>query len=510
MRLSREELESMSSNINRENTDIYQLVVPVLLPSIFTKNYKRKLLEKEFLQENLNNDDILELLYLNVVQNTYLEAFEYHRKQLGKSNKFTINFTEMREEWNSNSKFEYLEFDLIKYQLIFNKFDLTEKEISTSMYIVLTLAYEKNEKQKNSIDFTNFLISSLSTLETTAIKNPIIQNSFITIDNTVIEFIHGSQIEIDKELKSDYAPRYEYLFDLFDIKDEKIRSIYHNKVNYPLGMNVYLNYYSVLSENTYRKFSRFLENPDDVRCNCSKPQGKHEDECHAKNKLYLPILNKLNTSKLINIYVEDVDAIIEKLICKNFMKSGTLYLTGERNYGVIVESGSYLTAEQQLSSYAPAIFFSLNHKILNISIQEQLKGIESNKYKNLIKYHLRIEKYVFYEITAESHLQNLYERMQIQHRNQKSFDLINNEIEIHQNRHLNNIFEQLTNVGIYIAIASLMVAIPSYLATYSGIEGVELTQFELLLADPLIFLIATITILVLAMISLEIILKKRR
>lgn len=205
--------------------------------------------------------------------------------------------------------------------------------------------------------------------------------------------------------------------------------------------------------------------------------------------------------------------VIHKTFFLKWKDAGTLYTVARNSFGAITNERSPITSDTIFNIDYMAVFFALNQRVMNIELQESIKGvklkkqkIKTNSYQMINEYYKNLEKFVFYEISADEHLNALFVMLQKRFINQELTTTIMSEMEIHQSRRLNDIFEKLTIYGIYLAVIGIIISIGSYCvafiadskslpSNYQGIINISANPWGLIILG-VVFLFGTFIYLI--------------
>ncbi|MFV0288699.1 MAG: hypothetical protein ACK5HR_04530 [Mycoplasmatales bacterium] len=473
-------------NIKDSENSIYQLVVPITMSNELKINYEEILKKNNFKKENLAND-VNDLLYLNVVEETYKQGFDTYINKCEETEFLIISNIKGKREC-------YLELNILEIKFIFDNNSL---EYSDKKKFFITILLEDTKKQQDIPK--EQIITILSEFHNPEINT---YGSMIKSKNKETYFLHGNFsynsianrfynllnfFEEEKFLK------YKNLNNNSDRKDKLIKL--SNNINFPFGKNIFILYYE----------------KNEIYFNRVKKAIKEEwNNFEEKSTSLTLISNIYETKHYYNIELKNYKKIIEKCFYKKWINNDTIYVTTPNTFGVILkdnfQKAHILDPSIIFTKYALAIFFSLNQRILILDLQESIKGVKESTYENLNKYYKYTEKYVFYEVSPEIQLQQLYEMLQEHLKNNKLMAIINSEIEISQNRRLNNEFKKLTSYSLYISILALILAIPSYSATFYSIAndyGNIYVKISKVLSNPIVVIGIVVIVISISIIYLN-------
>lgn len=491
----------------------FQLIIPVEIDNLFLRDnnvdIEKCLAANGFVLEQNLGKEINELLYFNVVKDTYNEMFNQYRLDNGKYNFFLEK--KLIDKSIKKRRNTFLKMNVLEFNVVVPCNDLSKTNLSQGKTIlVFSMLLNASQEQTIEIDGSDIniaveeivgMLSSYTNWYT--LNNNSIEESWVTSRSffhnadkgEFINFIHGGlngglsipyrdkfilnflNIKTFKDIESKFKDR-KYRKSL---EDEKYETYFQNAINFINAKNIFVNYH-ICNDELYRNVYRGVNAKTDFK--------QHDIDllfkiCHGKN--YKQI--HLNDSE----YLE----LVEKYFFRQWQETGCIYTCGTNSFGMIANCECNISGEIMFSKYSLALFFSLYQRLLNISFQEYTKGAKCNEERFVERYYDHLESVVFYEISSEYQVQKLYDMLQTNFRNNEITAQITAEMELHQNRRLNSLFKKLTELGIYIAVISFVIAIPSYFATYLGVNDPQFSKFDHFLAGPIIafgFIIISIVI----------------
>lgn len=475
-------------------TNYYQLTLPVLVSDKLEVNYKQVLTSKQFIIKDcdqLTSD----LLYFNVITDTFEHGFEHY--QLADDN---FRFHLYKKDSISNESKLFLNMKLQDFSIIIGNNEDTLCEYTT-VYFCLLLACDS--PQYNPFDDTvisSELITSCLSEYTHNYQGHKNSSSCLYNPSTNARhfLFHGNS-----NSSSILPTRFHNVYNFFDIKkyDRNLKTVsdqsehvekYGKLLNFVNGKNMFIVFY-IQDTAKYDSLMAAILN-----------ENKSNADCSLLNNIYE---TKANGAK----YISDVNELIESSFFTKWINNGSIFVSTTNSFGVFVNESSFVDPSLIFTKYSLAVFFALNQRVLNIELQEMIKGYKSNLYYVVDSYYRKLEKYAFYEISSDRQLQSLFVLIQTNFNNFKMHQLILNELELHQGRRLNTLFEKLTKYGLFIALISLVVAISSYFATFLGETDSMSQAYKLLariLADPFVLIVLVVIALWLIMKFISTVIKK--
>lgn len=446
--------------------DVYMITTPIVLKDFY--DFQKLYLNtdsknlKEILLENFYEVDLIDKssdnLYLDVVKETFYKDYEcfsfFNKEDINKYKKFILN----QKTINSS-----ISFDLIDANIFIKKEDNSKR---INMYLNLVV---KNSSEKNKQEVIRRLSERIS------LDDKKVTGSFFDIDGLKTFYIIGSE-------RHQITNVINYLF------RTEIKEDISYFIEFPFGKRSFLT--SLIKDKQFFDLNSAIID--------AKNKGTLEDKIYNNefiletNYNYADIINNAYESK--NYY--------ETYLNKNEIDKKFNYYSKWKNQGSIFnvspmsfinilneehEINIYKHLSNIFSKYIIGIFFAINERVLLLDLQENIKGVKENSPSTITSYYAQIEKKFFYEISAEEQIQELFTLLQKNFKNEELLKTIYEEIEIHENKRLNELFKRLTNYGIVIAVIALIIALYSYFATYLGTIDRYFYKFiSTLLSDPFI------------------------
>lgn len=499
-------------NVDKSN-GYFQLIIPVEIDNVFLRenevDIEKCLFEKGFILEENLGKEISDLLFFNVVKDTYNDMFNQYRLT-GKQFDF---FLEKKLVGNVENKVRktFLKMNVLELNVVVPCNNLIDKKmIEGKTIMTFSLLLNASKKQcveinGKTIDILNEDIVGMLSLYIDWQKekfcnqgqNWVTNRSFLreTTTGEFIDFVHGG---LNGGLSIPYRDK--FILNFLNIKsfkeietklnkgknsksleDKKYETYVQNAINFINAKNIFVNYH-ICDDELYKNLYSAVNVGNEIKQSDTDLLFKI---CHGKN------YNQVYLS------ADEYFELVKRYFFRQWQETGCIYVCGTNSFGMIANNKCNINGDIMFSKYSLALFFSLYQRLLNISLQEYIKGVKSNGEQFIESYYNHLESVVFYEVSSEYQVQKLYDKLQANFRNNEITALITAEMEFHQNRRLNSLFKKLTEIGIYIAVISFVIAVPSYLATYLGVNDPRFSKIDHLLAGPLItfgFLIISIII----------------
>lgn len=451
---------------------VYQMTMPVMVHESLKVNYEQVFTERGYRHVDSVQKTTNDLLYFDIVEETFQDGFEMFYKDYSDiDEKFLIRGA--REK-------TLLSFKVLEQSIIMPT--KCEKE-KYSEYEMLYISLVVEDTCEHNLK-PELVTSILSRYESKVFGANVVASIFENEQDPAARyFYHGKAYAADaldrkvqNLLKFLGITAYEQEVKNLNKEDGKeaklkINRKYCEKLIFPNGKNMFVTFF-INSDSYLNRIREAIDGGDDDL-----------------------LLNIYETSNCYNVFVADRVKLVSEVFFRKWIKADSVTICSPNSFGMVCNQESKLDPELIFCKYNIAIFFSLQQRMMNIELQEILKGVKPNSYQEINNYYKRLEQVVFYEISSELQLQTLYSMMQYHFKNDEITAMINTEMEIHQNRRLNDLFKRLTEYGIYLAVVSLIIAIPSYFATYMGVPGLSFEKFSRTMANPLTFLGLTLVLL---------------
>lgn len=457
-----------------EPNDMYQLVIPMLVDSELEINYDSILRKKRF--EKFEYTDVTsDLLYFDVVPDTFKKGFTHYKFD---------NCSKFRFKLNLNNN-EFLNFGVKSISFYIKQNEIKsclDKEI---VYFTLLLEDDCEMGKKHDQEVVMSLLSQYQSQHFRSKTT----SSYLVNDQKQICMFHGNRKE-NILLEN----RFEIMYNFFEVEaykkssnnianmkdgEEGYKDVlathkakYKSAINFVYGKNIFINFY--INDNKYfERITNAIENKEE-QSSCDLISSIYETKFESK------------------IYLDNIDQIILDSFYLKWIKTGCVNVTTTNSFGVICNEKSTVKSSLVFQKYSLAIFISLNQRVLNILVQESVKGIKDNSVTHFNEHYSNLEKFSFYEISSEKQLQTLFEMMQNNFKNNELTSTIMSEMEIYQTQRLNDVFERLTNYGIYLSVLGLVIGVFSYFATFYSVANEYNKYYQLIskfFANPLYMLI---------------------
>lgn len=456
------------------NNDMYQLVIPMLIDSELGINYDT-LLEKKRFEKVEYTETTSDLLYFDVVPDTFKKGFIHYKFDNSSDFRFKLNL----------NKIEFLNFGVTEISFFIKKKETKSCLGKEIVYFTLLLEDDNELGKKHGQEV---LMSLLSQYQSQHYGSKTTSSCLVN-DQERIWLFHGNRkdnISLDN--------RFENIYNFFEVEAyqkssndiAKLKDIdadysealalhcakYKSAINFVYGKNIFINFY-IKDDKYFERINNAIEDKED-------------------QSSYDLISNIYETKFESNIYLDNIEQVILDSFYLKWLKMGSVCVSTANSFGVICNKKSTVNSNLIFEKYSLAIFIALNQRVLNILLQESVKGIKENSVTHFNEHYSNLEKFAFYEISSERQLQTLFEMMQSNFKNNELTSTIMSEMEIHQTKRLNDVFERLTNYGIYLAVLGLVIGVFSYFATFYSVAGEYNKYFQHLskfLASPLFMLI---------------------
>lgn len=429
----------------KSNESIYQITMPVLVDKKLKINYDDAFAKKKFKKVKSMQKSTNDLLYLNIVTDTLQQAFTMYSRNYEEDN--------VQLEFRDRNKKNMASFDVLEQSIIINS-DTHNKSNSSydSLYFSVTL-------KKHTCDLSQEQIICLLSNYTSKIGDKQVNSSVFTEEKEEY-FFHG------RNQQGNYPKNILNLLHYLKL-DIESNEKYNDCFIFPNGKKMFVTYF-INDDEYFNRIEKMLN-------------GTFEDQ-----KDIDLLTNIYESENFFKMTISNPDELADSVFYKKWIKAGNIVSCTPNSFGMICNNKSTMRHDVLFCKYNIAVFFALQQRIMNFQLQEELKGTSPNNYDRINNMYKRMEQTIFYEISGEIQLQTLYNMMQYHFKNHEITELITNEMQIHQNRRLNDLFRELTKYGLYLAIFALAISLPSYFATFAGeYETGDLMQiFAMIFANP--------------------------